>query len=80
MNRLYLAVLHALGRSPALNRLRQLFPRRYDEPTGHGGFCYKPNGDLLYIPPPESGASGKPFDSRQLAANQTNRSDSVQYD
>ncbi len=44
-----------LIRSRVLNRLRQLFPRREDKMTGHGGFCYLPDGELLYIPPAERG-------------------------
>lgn len=51
MRRLYLGLQHALRRSSILNRLRRLFPGRKDKTTGHGGFCYLPDGELLYIPP-----------------------------
>lgn len=44
-----------LIRSRVLNRLRQLFPRRKDKTTGHGGFCYLPDGELFYIPRAERG-------------------------
>jgi hypothetical protein len=55
MKRFPIACAGALRRSRILDRLRQLFPRRKRKTTGHGGFCYKPNGDLLYIPPGKRG-------------------------
>lgn len=55
MNRNLIALANALRRSRILNRLRQLFPERKEKTTGHGGFCYLPDGELLYIPPAEHG-------------------------
>ena len=55
MRRLYLGLQHALRPGRIFNRLRQLFPRRKDKTTGRGGFCYLPDGELLYIPPAERG-------------------------
>lgn len=37
MRRLYLGLQHALRPGRIFNRLRQLFPRRKDKTTGHGG-------------------------------------------
>ena len=56
MNRNLIALANALRPSRIFNRLRQLFPGRKDITTGHGGFCYLPDGELLYIPPAERGA------------------------
>lgn len=55
MKRNFVAWANALRPSRIFNRLRQLFPRREDKMTGHGGFCYLPDGELLYIPPAERG-------------------------
>lgn len=55
MKRFLIACASALRRSRVLNRLRQLLPRRKDKTTGHGGFCYLPDGELFYIPPAERG-------------------------
>lgn len=51
MKRNFIAWANALRPGRIFNRLRQLFPRRKDKTTGHGGFCYLPDGELLYIPP-----------------------------
>ena len=55
MKRFFIACESTLRRSRVINRLRQLFPRRKDKTTGHGGFCYKPDGDLFFMPPAERG-------------------------